>query len=71
MRAMRRVSSDRTKKPQGETMLKKIALIGIFALSTAFVTATAVSAHSAATIAKSVPIPTAPQGLCKPMGTSC
>jgi hypothetical protein len=65
---MRRVSPDRTNKPQGETMLKKIALIGIFALSTAFVTASAVSAHP---MVKKVPVPTAPQGFCIPFGCPC
>ncbi len=49
-------------------MLKKIALIGIFALSTAFVTLSAVSAHTAA---KRVPVLTAPQGLCRPVGMPC
>jgi hypothetical protein len=65
---MRRVSPDRTNKPQGETMLKKIALIGFFALSTAFLTVSAVAAHSTA---KKVPVPTAPQGFCKPEGMPC
>ncbi|HZL20044.1 MAG TPA: hypothetical protein VFG23_20080 [Polyangia bacterium] len=52
-------------------MLKKIALVGFFALSTAFVALGAVSAHTTASIAKKAPIPTAPHGLCKPMGTAC
>jgi hypothetical protein len=49
-------------------MLKKIALIGFFALSTAFVTASAVSAHP---VAKKVPVPTAPHWLCVPVGMPC
>ena len=49
-------------------MLKKIALVGFFALSTAFLTAGAVSAHTAA---KKVPVPTAPQALCWPPCTPC
>ena len=65
---MRRVSSDQTKKPQGETMLKKIALVSFFALSTAFVTVSAVSAHPAAV---KMPVPTAPHGFCIPVGMFC
>jgi hypothetical protein len=65
---MRRVSPDRTNKPQGETMLKKIALVGFFALSTAFVTASAVSAHPAAV---KVPVPAAPHGFCWPLAMTC
>jgi hypothetical protein len=68
---MRRVSPERTKKPQGETMLKKIALVGIFALSTAFVTAGAVSAHPGMATAKKVPVPAAPQNFCWPSGMPC
>jgi hypothetical protein len=68
MRAMRRVSSARTNKPQGETMLKKIALIGFFALSTAFVGVSAVSAHTAAV---KVPVPATPQNFCWPSGMPC
>jgi hypothetical protein len=68
---MRRVSSDRTNKPQGESMLKKIALVGFFALSTAFVTASAVSAHSTASTVKKVPLLASPQGWCLPPGMPC
>lgn len=49
-------------------MLKKIALVGFFALSTAFLTASAVSAHTAAV---KVPVPTAPHGFCMPYGWPC
>lgn len=68
---MRRVSSERTTKPQGDTMLKKIALVGFLALSTVFVGVGAVSAHTGAVAAKKVPVPVAPQGFCWPMGTPC
>jgi hypothetical protein len=68
---MRRVSSDGTNKPQGDTMLKKIALVGFLALTTAFVGVGAVSAHTSATAAKKVVVPAAPQGFCWPTGTPC
>jgi hypothetical protein len=43
-------------------MLKKIALMGFFVLSTAFLTAGSVSARPAP--AKKAPVMTAPQGFC-------
>jgi len=49
-------------------MLKKIALISFFALSTAFVGVSAVSAHTAAV---KVPVPAAPQNFCWPSGMPC
>jgi hypothetical protein len=65
---MRRVSSGKTNKPQGEYMLKKIALAGLFALS---ITSFAVGSVSAHMSAKKAPVPAAPQGFCKPQGMPC
>jgi hypothetical protein len=65
---MRRVSSEKTNKPQGEYMLKKIALAGLFALSIASFAAGSVSARTAA---KKAPVPAAPQGFCFPQGMPC
>jgi hypothetical protein len=47
-------------------MLKKIALVTVFALGAAFGTAAARAATLRPSAAKKVPAPTAPQGLCPP-----
>jgi hypothetical protein len=66
--------SDRNNKAQGEFMLKKIALGGIFALSIAFLTTGPASAHattrSAHGLTKKAPVPSVPHGLCPP-GMPC
>jgi hypothetical protein len=61
---MRRVFKNQTTKPQGDYMLKKITMTGFFVLSTAFLTAGSVSAHSAAATAKKAPVLAAPQLFC-------
>jgi hypothetical protein len=63
-----RLFGDKTNKPQGEYMLKKIALAGLFALSSASFAAGSVSAHLSA---KKAPAPATPQGFCFPSGMPC
>jgi len=48
-------------------MLKKIALLALLAVGTAF---GAAAARAATSTAKKVPVPAAPQGFC-PKGTPC
>jgi hypothetical protein len=53
-------------------MLKRITRAGLFALSIAFLTAGAASAHAATKKAHPVTVtPTAPHGFCWPIGSAC
>ena len=69
---MRRVGFETaTTKPQGDPMLKRIALTAVFVAAAAFVGVSAAKAHSGAK-AKTIEVaPKAPKGFCWPAGTPC
>lgn len=68
---MRRVGFEiATTKPQGEPMLKRIALAAVIVVSAAFVGVGAAKAHSGATKAKTVQVDTTAKGFC-PGGMGC
>ena len=65
---MRRVGFETaTTKPQGDTMLKRIALTVVFVATAAFIGVSAANAHSG-TKAKTVQVDTTAKGFCFPIG---
>lgn len=64
---MRRVAQHSTTRPQGDFMLKRIALVTLFIVSAAVAASSTVFAHSAT----KAPVPSAPHGFCWPAGMPC